>query len=183
MLFLRDYLAPILTMIVTIIIIFEFLVKRSKNCKMSKPEFNVELFKQPGPLVKGSSGLVRESWRIRYITFRIEVPLDNPPLSIEQVECSVRDWQSGEFKNRASQESWIYLFPLREPEKNSERIWNIQPGQSYPCCIPDLYTGAYEDGEYELILTVKCKAGEKSIEKSAPPKKFKVRGENAQWVN
>lgn len=141
--------------------------------KLSKPKLIIEF--DNGSLVKHN-----KSWRIKYLGLRITVPIDRPPISIEKVQYPIRDLRNGTVLNRPSQDSYLHLFPLRGTKENWEVKRIIQPGEACLCCVPDILTGVYQDGEYELVLRIKCKAGQKDIETSSS-RKFIVKGETAQW--
>lgn len=144
-----------------------------KRWKLSKPNLIMELN-------NGSLDKINKSWRIRDLGLRLIVPINRPPLSIEKVEYPTRDLQNRTVLNRPSQESYLYVIPLRGTEENWEVKRLIQPGEASLCCIPDIFTGVCQDGEYELVVKIKCKAGQKDIE-TCSSRKFIVKGGTAQW--
>jgi len=182
--FFRDYLMDLVTVIIwfgsisgAIVALYTLISRIWKYYKESRPKVNIEF-------MRGGTSFVKQGgvWHIRNVGFKIRVPSGRPPLSIEEVEYSTWDLQSGEPLNQPSHECYLYLFPLRGPEKDWDLIRELQQDKTYPCCIPHISTGVFQNGEYKLILKIKCKAkaGRRSVERTLS-RKFRVRDENAGW--
>jgi len=157
--------------------IYKFVAWIVRHWKISKPKFELEFMRGGATFVR-----INNMWFIRYLGFKVRVPPGRPSLSIETVEYPIRDRQSGEFKNQPCHEGYLYLFPLRgSTEKDWELVREFLPNKTYSCCIPQISTGIFEDGEYELILRIRCTAiaGEKSIERNLPII-FTIKGENVR---
>ena len=128
-----------------------------------------------GSLVKD-----KKKWTIKYLGLRITVPIGRSLLSIEKVQCSISDLQNTKVLNRLTQEAFLYLFPVEGERKNSEVKRVIQSGENSLCRTPDIHTGVWQDGKYELLLEIKCTAGQKGIEASLS-RKFIVESKSARW--